>query len=143
MKQKVAILIVFCLIIVMGAIPSNAYQQESISGTSVLPYFKFITSFATYFTINDSGEAEVDVLLYAEDVPYTRVFVTLERKVNGEWESVTGWTKGEDGELCGLSKSYEVEQGYAYRVVAVGFTYNERMLPTECTSITTKTKYYY
>lgn len=125
----------------ISALPSQALQWDNGAQGIVVPLFTYINLFETCFVITASGRADVDVFVFAPGADETEVRANLQQYKNNSWTTIKSWSYTEEGDSCGMAKSWYVASGYSYRVVSYGYVYINGVI-VESTSITTQTRSY-
>ncbi len=141
MKKRISVLIVFCLLLSISVLPTQALQRDNDPQFVIRPMFTYIDTFQTTLDITSSGRADVDVYLYAAGAEQTQVRANLQQYQYGRWTTIKTWSNDEQGSSCGLGESWYVTSGYTYRVVSQGYVYDDGVI-VESTSLTTQNRSY-
>lgn len=141
MKKFSVIPLVLCIMLLVAALPCQAYSLNDNFQGDIQPMFTYISLFSTYFDINYYGKATIDVYIFAPYTEETGVSAELQQLVKGQWKTIRSWSCREEGSSCGMGINYYVTEGYAYRVVAKGYVYQNGQV-VESTTLESRIRSY-
>lgn len=93
----------------------------------VQPLWTYVTKVGATIDISDAGVAKVKATGEANTKGVTKTTITasLQQLKNGTWQEVKSWTASSSSTRASISeKSWAVNHGYSYRVVATAKAYN-------------------
>ena len=123
MKKFSVIPLILCITLLVAALPCQAYSLNDNFQGDIQPMFTYINFFTTYFDINYYGKAIIDVYVYAAYTEETGVSAELQQLKQGQWKTIKTWSHRDQYHGCGFGVEYAVTEGYAYRVVAKAYVY--------------------
>ena len=143
LKKRLTRVSVIAIMICLLGVPTQAQENSSIyeafEEVNFQPQFTNISIFQTGFDISSTGKASVNVYLTAQNVDSVKVDASLQQYKNGAWKTIKSWTNTAAGTNAGLSGTYYVAKGFAYRIVSKGFVYKGSKL-IETTIYTSEAK---
>lgn len=119
MKRTITTLCVVMLII-FCAVPMNTYAAEN-----TMPLYDNINSVYANISINEStGIASCTGMISAKNFYPVSVSVRLQMLDNGDWKTLYTWSdSGTWSVTC--DGYYAVRSGYSYRVIVLGYVYDD------------------
>lgn len=115
MKKVVAIMVALLLIIL---------QPLTVYASAIMPRYVYIDNITARFEIDTTwGIASCEGSVAAKDDLPVEVIVKLQKRVNGQWETLKTWSV-EDSWGAYASGHYAIDRGYDYRIYVVGYVYD-------------------
>ena len=124
MKRFIGSMMAIFMLISGFVVPGFAAEIDSSEGV-IMPRYSYTRSVAVMLDISEDGTATAatKVTGYPDTATAVYIFMYLERKENGRWETVESWSESSSSYSLTMEESAEVESGYTYRVRASCYVY--------------------
>ena len=114
MKKTLVSIVFLCCLLFVSASLADTFLPMNTDTSTVL---------ASLSISGDSANC-VGTMNAIKGASSASVAISLQRKVNGSWETIHSKTVSSQGRYVKAEANYAIASGYAYRVKAVGKTYD-------------------
>lgn len=136
MKRITTVFLLAALVLSMG-IPVSAQRPD----TTVTPYYTHVNSVYACISINPTwGIATCSGRVSAQSVTPVKVNVYLQQDTGTYWKTLKSWSATGTWQ-ADLQRDYAVARGYKYRVLVVGYVYDDAGNLLESASIIHEANY--
>ena len=124
MKRLISAMMAILMLVSGFVVPGFAAEIEPSEG-SIMPRYSYTRSVAVMLDISEDGTATAatKVTGYPDTATAVHIFMYLERKVNGQWQTVESWSESASSYSLTMEESADVESGYTYRVRSSCYVY--------------------
>lgn len=136
MKRITTVFLLIAMVLSIG-ISVSAQGQD----TTVTPYYTHVNSVYACISINPTwGIATCSGRVSAQSVTPVKVNVYLQQDTGTYWKTLKSWSATGTWQ-ADLQRDYAVARGYKYRVLVVGYVYDDAGNLLESASITHEANY--